>query len=342
MDGRTGVAFIGSGQATQAIHLPVLAGLGEHFRVHWTMDVSTELAWEIADRCDARATADEHHIYDDDEVEVVVVCSPNAFHAAQVIACCEAGKKVVLCEKPLALTHAEAESIKAAALSSGTALLVGNMHSYDPALRRACAGWNVLGERARLVRSAIYLPANDVFIEQATDPVAASPSAPGSRQQPSQSERLRTAILGLAVHNLPLVREFCPNPGTLREARSIEPYGYSLTLSGERHAVLLSALMPGEWPAQWSFLAVSNDSTLRVAFPPSYVLAGSARAELVRHGETSVIEEAQNGYEAMWDHVLRLCREEEEPQFALDTVIADIDFAIDLAAEAGTLVDGAK
>lgn len=336
---RMEIGFLGSGQATQAIHLPSLAKLGRQGSVRTVMDVSGELARIVADRSGARATTDERDIYDDDRIDIVVIGSPNRFHAEQTIACCKAGKKVVLCEKPLAVNEAEARAIFEAASASGTAIIVGNMHSFDPAVRRAREAWSILEEQASVVRSAIYLPTNDLFVSQASDALAMPmPAMPNNRPAPADGERLRNAVLGLAVHNLPLVREFLPSPGVLAEAHLIEPYGYSLSLTGERHAALLSALMPGQWPPQWSFVAISDECVFRATFPPSYVLAGSAKVELVRYGETTVIEEDRSGYEMIWEHIFGICQEEEAPRFGLDSIIADLDFALDIAGRAETMM----
>jgi predicted dehydrogenase len=51
---------------------------------------------------------------DDDRVDVVHICSPNHLHFEQALAALQAGKHVV-CEKPLALTPAEAHQLCAAA-----------------------------------------------------------------------------------------------------------------------------------------------------------------------------------------------------------------------------------
>lgn len=51
---------------------------------------------------------------DDDRVDVVHICSPNGRHFEQALAALQAGKHVV-CEKPLALTPAEAHQLCAAA-----------------------------------------------------------------------------------------------------------------------------------------------------------------------------------------------------------------------------------
>ena len=54
----------------------------------------------------------------DPQIDAVYVASPVALHAEQTIASLRAGKHV-LCEKPVALNYAQAESMAAAARDSG-------------------------------------------------------------------------------------------------------------------------------------------------------------------------------------------------------------------------------
>ncbi|MCZ7648653.1 MAG: Gfo/Idh/MocA family oxidoreductase [Planctomycetota bacterium] len=56
--------------------------------------------------------------------DAVIVISPNRFHVEQSIACLEAGK-AVYCEKPLALTLADADRVVAAVERTGQAFMTG-------------------------------------------------------------------------------------------------------------------------------------------------------------------------------------------------------------------------
>jgi predicted dehydrogenase len=166
-----GVGIIGGGLAAQAIHLPTLAKLGNQFRVARIMDVESTMAASVAARCGAKAAHSTEEVFEDPAVDVVAICSPHAFHAEQATAACRAGKPLVLIEKPLAATREQALEIVRAARETGTRVVVGAMHVYDPAYRAAGAAWTETRDEARHVHSAIYLPANDHFIDQATDRV---------------------------------------------------------------------------------------------------------------------------------------------------------------------------
>ena len=79
---------------------------------------------------------------DDDRVDVVHICSPNELHHAQVMAALRAGKHVV-CEKPLALTAAQARELCSAAAELGLINAVCFVNRFYPlcheaALRVGC------------------------------------------------------------------------------------------------------------------------------------------------------------------------------------------------------------
>jgi predicted dehydrogenase len=69
----------------------------------------------------------------DPSIDAVILCTPHALHASQVLACA-AAKKHVLCEKPLALTRADAERSVAACNAAGVTLGIGHERRYEPAI----------------------------------------------------------------------------------------------------------------------------------------------------------------------------------------------------------------
>lgn len=68
---------------------------------------------------------------DDDRVDVVHICTPNHVHFEQALAALQAGKHVV-CEKPLALTPAEAHQLCAAATERGLVNAVCFINRFYP------------------------------------------------------------------------------------------------------------------------------------------------------------------------------------------------------------------
>ena len=89
---------------------------------------------------DAKAFAKEHDlelrssyedILADDAIDAVVLVTPNSLHSAQTIAAAEHGKHV-FCEKPFALTGADAAAAVAAIESAGLTLALGYNRRFHP------------------------------------------------------------------------------------------------------------------------------------------------------------------------------------------------------------------
>ena len=97
-------------------------------------DVDEARLQAVAAACGAAHTfADAADLIRHPDVEAVLVAAPDRFHAALTAGCIEAGKPV-LCEKPLALSAAEALRIVEAEVAGGRRLVqVGLMREYDPA-----------------------------------------------------------------------------------------------------------------------------------------------------------------------------------------------------------------
>ncbi|MEY2400188.1 MAG: myo-inositol 2-dehydrogenase / D-chiro-inositol 1-dehydrogenase, partial [Ilumatobacteraceae bacterium] len=171
---------------------------------------------------------------------------------------------------------------------------------------------------------------NDMFTDQATEPASAFPPNSSGAGIPD-AVMLRGAITGLAIHNLPLVRQFQPRLGELQTANFIQPFGYVLVATDGLHTIELLAYMGGSWPPHWAFRTVGDNSELRATFPPSFVLAGSSRAEVTGAGSTKVFEFQTNGYQEEWEMLHAVAMDEAEPLVSLGEVIDDIVYALDLS-----------
>lgn len=341
-DGRVlGVGILGAGPVTQAIHLPTLATLADRLDVVSVMDVDRHVGEAVARRAGARFTDSTAELLDDPAVDVVAVCSPPQFHADQIVAACEAGKLGVLCEKPLAATAQDRRRIVEVAERTGVPIVVGAMHAYDPAYVAAAHAAETLRRSAHTVRSTIYLPGNDVMIEQATDPVPAGPADPAATgaepdRHPQPDEQwarttVRNGVFGLASHHLPLVRAFAGDITSVRFARAVRPWGYDLVLQGSRCTVHLTAVMGGQWAADWRFEAWSDDASLSVAFPPSYVLAGSSHARLSDASGTRTWHENANGYQQEWSDLADIVTGRTAARVSLREIVDDFELVLWLA-----------
>jgi myo-inositol 2-dehydrogenase/D-chiro-inositol 1-dehydrogenase len=102
-------------------------------RVTAVMDADLERAQAVASECgDAQALNDGFALIAHDDVDAVVIASPDWTHAELALACMQA-QKPVLCEKPLASNPALAEAILQAETELGRRLLqVGFMREFDP------------------------------------------------------------------------------------------------------------------------------------------------------------------------------------------------------------------
>lgn len=97
-------------------------------------DVDAARLQQVATACGASHTfTDAQALIAHPDVEAVLIAAPDRFHASLTQACIETGKPV-LCEKPLALTFAEARQIVDTEVMRGRRLVqVGLMREYDPA-----------------------------------------------------------------------------------------------------------------------------------------------------------------------------------------------------------------
>jgi glucose-fructose oxidoreductase len=72
-----------------------------------------------------------HQMADNRDIDIVYVVTPNGLHAVHAIAAAKAGKHVI-CEKPMANTVAECDSIMEACHAAGVKLSVGYRLHFDP------------------------------------------------------------------------------------------------------------------------------------------------------------------------------------------------------------------
>jgi myo-inositol 2-dehydrogenase/D-chiro-inositol 1-dehydrogenase len=98
------------------------------------MDMDEARATEVAAACGgARVFTDAATLIADPGVDALVIASPDHTHASLASACISA-EKPVLCEKPLATSAEEAESVVRNEVAAGRRLVqLGFMREYDPA-----------------------------------------------------------------------------------------------------------------------------------------------------------------------------------------------------------------
>ena len=91
-----------------------------------------EQAAAVAAKYGARHSSTElDHALARDDVDAVILCTPTQMHAAQAIACMEAGKHVQV-EIPLADSWADAQAVIAKQQETGLTCMVGHTRRFNP------------------------------------------------------------------------------------------------------------------------------------------------------------------------------------------------------------------
>ncbi|MFC4769970.1 Gfo/Idh/MocA family protein [Effusibacillus consociatus] len=131
------VAVIGCGSIAKHRHLPEYH-LNPNAEIVAVCDRNKERAAEVAEKYGAKAYIDYQELLQHDGLDAVSVCTANVSHAPITIAGLEAGKHV-LCEKPMATSHEEAQAMIAAAEKSGKLLMIGHNQRLMPPHQKAKA-----------------------------------------------------------------------------------------------------------------------------------------------------------------------------------------------------------
>lgn len=133
--GLIGTGYMGKCHALAWNGVKPVFGEGPKPRLVHLAEVSAGLAARRAEEFGfERSTGDWRALVADPEVEVVSITTPNAFHAEMAIAALEAGKHV-WCEKPMAVTLADAERMAAAERNSGRITALGYNYIQNPVIR---------------------------------------------------------------------------------------------------------------------------------------------------------------------------------------------------------------
>jgi predicted dehydrogenase len=123
------IGLVGAGAIAQLAHLPVLSKI-KGARLVAIADNDQVKARALAERMDVpNVFTDLEELLDLDQVDAVVLATPNHLHEPHVLRALKS-KVDVLCERPLSLTSRGVERILAAAKQSGRKVVVGNNHRF--------------------------------------------------------------------------------------------------------------------------------------------------------------------------------------------------------------------
>jgi predicted dehydrogenase len=123
------IGVVGAGAIAQLAHLPVLAKM-RGAQLAAVCDNDRPKARSLADRFGVPDVfTDIEDMLEVDDLDAVVVATPNHLHEPHVLSAL-AAKRHVLCERPLSLTSRGVERILAAAARADKVVAVANNHRY--------------------------------------------------------------------------------------------------------------------------------------------------------------------------------------------------------------------
>ena len=128
------VAFIGAGGIVKYSHIPNFVRL-PNVQAVAVCDINEARAQTLADEMNIPAVyADHKQMLAEVKPDITVVATPNVFHKPMAVDALNAGSHV-LCEKPLALTYADAKEMFTVARQHGKALTVGSHYRWTDPMR---------------------------------------------------------------------------------------------------------------------------------------------------------------------------------------------------------------
>ncbi len=127
-------AIVGLGRWGKGF-LESVQGRSRRIRFVRGVDTVPDVARGLAARHGFKPSSDLAEALADPAVQALVLVTPHSLHREQVVACALAGRHV-FCEKPLALTKADAQIMIAACARAGVVLGVGHNRRLWPSMQR--------------------------------------------------------------------------------------------------------------------------------------------------------------------------------------------------------------
>ena len=130
------VGVLGCGPIAQATHFDS-CNKASNAQLYALCDKAADLRERMAARyAPVKSYADYDDMLADPALDAVIVATADAFHVAASVRALTAGKHV-LCEKPMAVTVEESETLATAVATSGKVFQVGHMKRFDAGLQEA-------------------------------------------------------------------------------------------------------------------------------------------------------------------------------------------------------------
>nr|WP_127505542.1 Gfo/Idh/MocA family oxidoreductase [Actinoplanes solisilvae] len=130
-------ALVGAGVIGRH-HGSVMSRLTDRLRLTAVIDVVASRAEELAEARGGRPFTSLTDALSNEQIDVVVVCTPTGHHGTVAIEALEAGKHVII-EKPAEITVEKTDEIIRARDKAGTLVTVISQHRFDPSTEKTLA-----------------------------------------------------------------------------------------------------------------------------------------------------------------------------------------------------------
>ncbi len=135
VEGKVRVAIVGAGSFIKAYRLPSLMKLNNYYHLRAISTTHGEGCKSLAEKYSADyATTDYREVFQDSEVDLVMIGTRHDLHYPIIMEALRAGKKVFT-EKPLCLRPEELKDIIETAGETGLPVIVGFNRRYSPLVR---------------------------------------------------------------------------------------------------------------------------------------------------------------------------------------------------------------
>lgn len=129
------VGIIGQGRSGHDIHAKTLMSMPESFRIAAVSDHEESYRKRAEAEFGCEAYPDYKQLLDRDDLDLIVNASPSHLHVPLTLECLEHGFHV-LCEKPLARTADEVDTLISASVKAGKLLTIFQQSRYSPAFQQ--------------------------------------------------------------------------------------------------------------------------------------------------------------------------------------------------------------
>jgi predicted dehydrogenase len=144
---KVGIGVIGAGSVAEIAHFPSIAQIPEAELVA-VCDVVEERCERAIKKWGAKYSyTDYQEMIKRDDIELVIIASPNLYHHEHAVACAQAGKHVII-EKPFACTNYEAWDIVNTAKKYNTRVMVGCNYRFweQHLIAKELLSQNIIGD----------------------------------------------------------------------------------------------------------------------------------------------------------------------------------------------------